>query len=217
MFKLTNMVICDIIKRYMSRKINQERLRTHLMRRVTEAYLDDNSESFDYASQIYDQLTETRRANALAQLALKARIGLNGLPLDKEPKLESTEETSEPIVRSNVIDFDQFVDLPNRRESIRAFNTDGESVFLNFSVAKKLYRCSECRGDIPIGVGHAVMAIVRANKRHNHHHIHTSCVQESVLPKLRKIQTIRYSQSTPTKINEKSRRLRYKQQRAQSS
>jgi hypothetical protein len=111
------------------------------------------------------------------------------------------------------IDLERFAELPSRREALRAKDADNHTVFLSRSIAKKLYRCPCCTGDIPIGSEHVVISRVQMSKSYTHHHLDFSCTHETVLPSLRYIQIVDPKEAAVTAMNKRRRRYRNKQRR----
>lgn len=111
-------------------------------------------------------------------------------------------------------DLERFADHPNRREALRAKDKDNLTVFLSYAVAKKLYRCPCCRGDINIGDSHAILSRVQMSKRYTHHHIDLTCVQDRVLPTLKEIQVVKPQDASASAVNARGRKYRNKKRRS---
>jgi RimJ/RimL family protein N-acetyltransferase len=111
-------------------------------------------------------------------------------------------------------DLERFAGLPSRREALRAKDKDNLTVFLSLAVAKKLYRCLCCSGDINIGSEHVILSRVQISKRHNHHHIDFACTHEKILPTLKDIKVINPNETTASAMNARNRKYRYKKHRS---
>jgi RimJ/RimL family protein N-acetyltransferase len=125
--------------------------------------------------------------------------------------------TSKPITeqlpnesKSPSPDLNTFIELPNRKDALRAKDKDNLTVFLAFGLAKKLYRCPCCNGGIEIGSSHVIMSRVQMSKRYTHHHIDFDCAKEKILPTLRDIQTIKSADASATAVNARRRKYRNK-------
>lgn len=136
-------------------------------------------------------------------------FGLNGIKAPSSTK--PTPRTAETVTATQA--FEQFAELPSRRDALRAKDKDNLTVFLSLGVAKKLYRCQSCSGAIEIGSIHVIMSRVQMSKRFNHHHLDFDCVQEKVLPRLSNIQIIKPEETSATAVNARSRRYRSKNRR----
>lgn len=110
-------------------------------------------------------------------------------------------------------DLERFAELPSRREALRAKDEDNLTVFLSFGVAKKLYRCPCCRGDINIGDSHAILSRVQMSKRYTHHHLDFTCVQDKILPTLKDIKVVDPQDASATAVNARRRKYRNKKRR----
>lgn len=76
--------------------------------------------------------------------------------------------------------------LPDRRNDIVGRDADGHEVRLSRNIAQKLYRCPGCHGDIPIGEEHVLVLTPEATDGFTHHHWHTRCAGELLVPELTK-------------------------------
>ncbi|MQA99110.1 MAG: hypothetical protein GEU78_02250 [Actinobacteria bacterium] len=68
--------------------------------------------------------------------------------------------------------------MPTRRRPIRGEDLGGDRVELEVSVARKLYTCPGCGGQIPIGAEHVFVrrTPVDGSSRY-HQHWHTDCAR----------------------------------------
>ena len=80
--------------------------------------------------------------------------------------------------------------LPDTRNDIEARDADGRPVRLSRAIARKLYRCPGCHGEIPIGEEHVFVATPEAIDSYTHHHWHSRCVEELMLPELRSVRRV---------------------------
>lgn len=168
-------------------------------------------------SSVYAYVTEGNRASeavleragyqVVAQKAGRLIFVASGI---NEPKA-----TVQQVKISEIIapDLERFGDMPNRRQALRAKDKDNLAVFLSFGVAKKLYRCPCCNGDIAIGTTHAIMSRVQMSKRYTHHHIDFSCIQETILPALSDIKVIKPEEASAAAVNARNRNYRNKKRR----
>jgi RimJ/RimL family protein N-acetyltransferase len=124
-----------------------------------------------------------------------------------EPKATPIQQLTD---RENL---ERFAELPSRREALRAKDKDNLTVFLSLAIAKKLYRCPCCRGDINIGSEHVILSRVQMSKRYTHHHIDFQCTQDEILPTLTNIQSINPNEATASAVNARSRKYRNKKRR----
>lgn len=120
------------------------------------------------------------------------------------------EEVTEPLESVNL---DRFAELPSRRESLKGVDKNGVVMYLSFGIAKKLYRCLCCAGNIHIGSEHAILSHAEKLGGYNHHHVDFECVQSELLPKLSDIKIIKPKEATPTAMNKRARRARYNRRR----
>lgn len=130
--------------------------------------------------------------------SVPSRNGVNTLGLSSPPSEE---------------DLQKFIDLPNKRQALRAKDSNYITIFLAQSFAKKPYRCYCCQLEIPIGADHVIMRRIQMSKRWQHCHLHFNCVQECVLPKLTEIKVIDSSEASEKANNARARRYRNKHRR----
>ncbi len=72
----------------------------------------------------------------------------------------------------------QFDGQPSIRWSLRGLNEEGDEVWLIRGIARKLYHCPGCHGDIDVGAEHTVVQNVRRLGGADHHHWHRRCAEE---------------------------------------
>lgn len=112
------------------------------------------------------------------------------------------------------VNYDRFDDLPNRREALRGKDDQYQTVFLAHAIAKKLYRCLCCRGDIPIGSEHVIMSRVQMSYKYTHHHLDFTCTHDIIIPSLTELETAKPQEATATSMNVRARKYRNKQRRS---
>jgi hypothetical protein len=99
-------------------------------------------------------------------------------------------------------------ELPDSRHSLRGFDAEGHEAWLIRGIAGKLYRCPGCHGAIEIGDEHVIVHYVRRAGGSDHHHWHTRCVSELLLPELRNVSRVRASETSMGRLQERGRRRR---------
>lgn len=124
------------------------------------------------------------------------------------------EEFIDEVFTANQLELERFAEMPNRREALRAKDSDNFTVFLSHAIAKKLYRCPCCTGDIAIGSEHVIINRVQMSKQFTHHHLDFKCTQQIVLPTLREIRVIDPKETSATAMNRRGRRYRNRHRRA---
>ena len=78
----------------------------------------------------------------------------------------------------------QFDGQPSIRWSLRGLNEEGDEAWLIRGIARKLYHCPGCHGDIDVGDEHTVVQYVRRLGGTDHHHWHRRCAEELLIPEL---------------------------------
>jgi hypothetical protein len=86
--------------------------------------------------------------------------------------------------------------MPDSRFSLRGLDDQGHEAWLIRGIAAKLYRCPGCHGEVQIGSEHVIVHYVRRAGGSDHHHWHTRCVEELLLPELRSLQRVRASETS---------------------
>ena len=97
-------------------------------------------------------------------------------------------------------------DLPDTRTSLRGLTADGDEAWLIRDIARKLYRCPGCHGEIAIGDEHVVVHFVRRVGGSDHHHWHRRCVQELLLGELTGVQRVSAGESGRARLEHRARR-----------
>jgi hypothetical protein len=95
--------------------------------------------------------------------------------------------------------------LPSTRWSLRGYNDEGDEAWLIRSISQKLYRCPGCHGEIEIGTAHTVVQYVLRLGGTEHHHWHSQCAEEMLLPDLRNIKRVPATQSSRSKLEARGR------------
>jgi hypothetical protein len=95
--------------------------------------------------------------------------------------------------------------LPNKRWSLRGTTEEGDEAWLIRGVARKLYRCPGCHGDIPIGTEHTVVQYVFKLGGTEHHHWHRRCAEELLVSELGDLKRVAVSESSPSRLQARGR------------
>jgi hypothetical protein len=96
--------------------------------------------------------------------------------------------------------------LPDKRWSLRGRTEEGDEAWLIRGIARKLYRCPRCQGDIPIGTEHTVVQYVFGLGGTEHHHWHRQCAEMLLIPDLRDVQRVPVSESSPSRLEARGKR-----------
>lgn len=97
-------------------------------------------------------------------------------------------------------------ELPDSRHSLRGLDPEGHEVWLIRGVAGKLYRCPGCHREVEIGAEHVIVHYVRRAGGSDHHHWHSRCVSELLLPELRSVSRVRASETGMGRLQARGRR-----------
>jgi hypothetical protein len=97
-------------------------------------------------------------------------------------------------------------ELPDSRNSVRGLDSEGNEVWLIRGIAGKLYRCPGCHGAVEIGDEHVIVHYVRRAGGSDHHHWHSRCVSELLLPELRSLRRVRASETSMGRLQARGRR-----------
>lgn len=100
----------------------------------------------------------------------------------------------------------QFEGLPDTRTSLRGRTDEGDEAWLIRDIARKLYRCPGCHGDISIGDEHVVVQYVRRIGGTDHHHWHRRCANELLLGELRSVSPVSAAESKRDRLEARGRR-----------
>lgn len=95
---------------------------------------------------------------------------------------------------------------PSMRWSLRGYDDEGDEVWLIRGIARKLYRCPGCHGDVEVGSEHTIVQFVRRIGGADHHHWHRRCAEELLVPALADLRRVPASQSSQAKLEARGRR-----------
>ena len=98
-----------------------------------------------------------------------------------------------------------FEGLPSVRWSLRGINDEGDEAWLIRGIARKLYRCPGCHGEIPVGEEHTVVQFVRRLGGTDHHHWHRRCAEELLVPELGSLKRLPAAEARPSRLEERGR------------
>ena len=99
-----------------------------------------------------------------------------------------------------------FEGLPSTRWSLRGLNEEGDEAWLIRGIARKLYRCPGCHGEIPVGEEHTIVQFVRRLGGTDHHHWHRRCAEELLVPELGDLKRLPAAEAKPDRLEERGRR-----------
>jgi hypothetical protein len=94
---------------------------------------------------------------------------------------------------------------PSVRWSLRGLNEEGDEVWLIRGIARKLYHCPGCHGDIDVGSEHTVVQNVRRLGGADHHHWHRQCAEEILIPELGNLKRVPANESSQSKLEARGR------------
>jgi len=100
----------------------------------------------------------------------------------------------------------RFDGQPSVRWSLRGLNEEGDEVWLIRGIARKLYRCPGCHGEIDVGSEHTIVQYVRRLGGADHHHWHRRCAEELLIPDLRGLKRVAAGESSQGKLEARGRR-----------
>lgn len=98
-----------------------------------------------------------------------------------------------------------FEGLPSSRWSLRGLNHDGDEAWLIRGIARKLYRCPGCHGEVEVGDEHTIVQFVRRLGGTDHHHWHRRCAEELLVPELTHLKRVPASESSQSRLEERGR------------
>ena len=96
--------------------------------------------------------------------------------------------------------------LPSIRWSLRGRTDEGDEAWLIRGIARKLYHCPGCHGDIDVGAEHTVVQYVLRLGGTEHHHWHRRCAEELLIPELGNLKRVPASESSQSKLESRGRR-----------
>jgi cytochrome c1 len=99
----------------------------------------------------------------------------------------------------------QFEGQPSMRWSLQGLTDDGDEAWLIRGIARKLYHCPGCHGDIAVGDEHTVVQFVRRLGGGDHHHWHRRCAEELLLPELANLKRVPASESSQSRLEARGR------------
>ncbi len=73
---------------------------------------------------------------------------------------------------------------------------EGDEAWLIRGIARKLYRCPGCHGEIQVGEEHTVVQFVRRLGGTDHHHWHRRCAEELLVPELGNLKRVPAAESS---------------------
>jgi len=97
------------------------------------------------------------------------------------------------VVIEEIPNSEKFTEFPNRQSSLRAKDDNHKTVYAMHEIAKKLYRCPCCTDLIEIGSEHTVKRTIQADKKYQHHHLHSGCFTNEVIDTLKDIKIVEAS------------------------
>jgi hypothetical protein len=100
----------------------------------------------------------------------------------------------------------EFDGLPDTRHSIVGLTDEGDEAWLIRDIARKLYRCPGCHGDVEIGADHVVVHYVRRIGGSDHHHWHRTCAESILVPELRRVRRVSAAESGRGRLEARARR-----------
>jgi hypothetical protein len=106
------------------------------------------------------------------------------------------------------MEWQAFEDLPDRRWSLVGVGAEGEELVLIRAVARKLYRCPNCGGEVPIGSEHVVVRYSHPARERSHLHWHRRCVDEGLRHELRQLRQIPAAEATEPALEARFARRR---------
>jgi hypothetical protein len=99
----------------------------------------------------------------------------------------------------------QFDGQPSIRWSLRGLTEDGDEAWLIRGIARKLYRCPGCHGDVEVGDEHTIVQFVRRLGGTDHHHWHRRCAEELLVPELSNLKRVSASESSQSRLQSRGR------------
>jgi hypothetical protein len=101
--------------------------------------------------------------------------------------------------------MNQFDGQPSIRWSLRGLTEEGDEAWLIRGIARKLYRCPGCHGEIEVGDEHTVVQFVRRLGGTDHHHWHRRCAEELLIPELGDLKRVPAAESSQSRLEARGR------------
>jgi hypothetical protein len=99
----------------------------------------------------------------------------------------------------------QFDGQPSMRWSLQGLTEEGDEAWLIRGIARKLYRCPGCHGDIGVGDEHTIVQFVRKLGGTDHHHWHRQCAEEILIPELGQLRRVPAGESSQARLERRGR------------
>ncbi|MGH2750318.1 MAG: hypothetical protein ACRDK3_05515 [Actinomycetota bacterium] len=80
-------------------------------------------------------------------------------------------------------------ELPTRRQSLRGVDFEDNTVVLEFSISRKLYKCPGCYEYITVGAEHVLVRYLEPGGNSFHQHWHRACTR-TIVRELRRTVTV---------------------------
>jgi hypothetical protein len=101
--------------------------------------------------------------------------------------------------------MDRFEGQPSMRWSLRGLTDEGDEAWLIRGIARKLYRCPGCHGEIEVGDEHTIVQFVRRIGGTDHHHWHRRCAEEMLIPELASLKRVPAAESSQSRLEARGR------------
>jgi len=98
------------------------------------------------------------------------------------------------------------MDGPSKRWSLRGRDDEGDEAWLIRGISQKLYRCPGCHDEIEIGADHTIVQYVRRLGGTDHHHWHSRCAEELLIPQLVGLRRVPAAESSRSKLEARGRK-----------
>lgn len=95
--------------------------------------------------------------------------------------------------------------LPSTRWSLQGLTEEGDEAWLIRGIARKLYRCPGCHGELEVGVEHTIVQYVRRLGGTDHHHWHRRCAEELLIPELDRVKRVPAAESSQDRLQARGR------------
>lgn len=91
------------------------------------------------------------------------------------------------------------------RWSLQGVTEEGDEAWLIRGIARKLYRCPGCHGEIEVGDEHTIVQFVRRVGGTDHHHWHRRCAEELLMPELANLKRVPAAESSQSRLQARGR------------